>query len=58
MKSRDLKPENILIEASGHIRITDFGLSKMNVVSDYGAQTFVGSAEYLAPGKLYFMCMY
>lgn len=28
---RDLKPENVLLDAQGHIRITDFGLSKQGV---------------------------
>ncbi|TMW58470.1 hypothetical protein Poli38472_010029 [Pythium oligandrum] len=54
---RDLKPENVLVEATGHLRITDFGLSKLNVVSDEGAQTLVGSPEYLAP-EIYSMQKY
>ena len=29
MVYHDLKPENILLETKGHIKLTDFGLSKI-----------------------------
>ena len=28
---RDLKPENIVLDASGHVKLIDFGLSKENM---------------------------
>lgn len=64
---RDLKPDNLLITPSGHIKISDFGLSKMGVMrlttNIYKAQMeditrefldneMCGTLQYIAPEVL------
>lgn len=49
---RDLKPENILLDIDGHIRLTDFGLSKQGVLPNGVTYSFCGSPEYMSPEVL------
>ncbi|XP_008199672.1 ribosomal protein S6 kinase alpha-5 isoform X2 [Tribolium castaneum] len=49
---RDIKLENILVDESGHIVLTDFGLSKelpREGDNDQRAYSFCGTIEYMAP---------
>lgn len=46
---RDLKPENILLDDEGHVKLTDFGLSKRFSKPGEKTETFCGTPEYLAP---------
>jgi serum/glucocorticoid-regulated kinase 2 len=45
---RDLKPENVLIAEDGHIKISDFGLSKI-VEGKNLSYTVAGTTDYIAP---------
>ena len=49
---RDLKPENILMDSEGHIKLTDFYLSKILDDSDDKTFTLYGTPQYLAPEVL------
>ena len=46
---RDLKPENILMDLDGHIKISDFGLSKILDKPDGKAFTLCGTPQYISP---------
>ena len=49
---RDLKPANCMLTRGGHVKLSDFGISKQLESTDAFAVTQCGTTQYMAPERL------
>lgn len=42
-------PRSILLDTEGHVKLTDFGLSKESIFEEKKTFSFCGTVEYMAP---------
>ena len=48
---RDLKPGNVVMSSSGHVKLSDFGVSRV-LDNDAKGLSWVGTASYMSPERL------